>query len=211
MMDGSYHGTIRHDVIPLIPKGRSILDVGGGTGATVKYLKKIGKADKIGVLDAVVAKDDADLDFASNIDLNNKQELAEFLSEHGPFDAILLLDILEHLVDPWSVVDTFVPYLASGGHIIASVPNVRHVKVSIPLLFGDSWTYSDSGLLDRTHLRFFVKKTAIELIARPNLVIEQVKPSPINGRSHKILNALTLGFFRSFFTMQYLIVAKIKS
>ena len=76
------------------------------------------------------------------------------------------------------------------------------------LLLRNRWDYADAGLLDRTHLRFFVRKTAIELMDRDGLTIETVQPSPIGSRKHKLANALTFGALRSLFTLQYFIVAR---
>lgn len=207
-MHEGYHSSVRYDILPFVPKANRILDVGGGTGATVRHLKERGSVKEIGVMDAVVDGFSDGLDFSSSADLNRRDAVEAFLQEHGPFDVILMLDILEHLVDPWTVVDTFVPYIATGGCIIASIPNVRHASTSVPLIFRNSWNYVDTGIRDRTHLRFFVKRTAIEMMSRPGLSIERVASSPISGRRYKIMNFLTFGLLRSFFTLQYFVVAR---
>ncbi len=53
--------------------------------------------------------------------------------------------------------------------IVASLPNVRHYRVSGGLLFRGRWHLQDAGILDRTHLRFFVKDTMIELLTHSGL------------------------------------------
>ncbi len=70
------------------------------------------------------------------------------------FDVVLLLDVLEHLRDPLEVLRRVVHLLGPGGRIIASIPNVTHGAVRLNLLRGH-FTYTSTGLLDRTHLRFF--------------------------------------------------------
>ena len=70
------------------------------------------------------------------------------------FDYILFTDILENLSDPWSVLHTFKKYLRVGGTVLASVPNVMHYSVVAGLLNG-RWNYTDSGILNKKHLRFF--------------------------------------------------------
>ena len=71
---------------------------------------------------------------------------------------ILCLDVLEHTIDPWGLVANLYNLLKKDGAIIISLPNVRNRKVIFPLLFKGQWTYENSGLLDKTHLRFlFVK------------------------------------------------------
>jgi tRNA A58 N-methylase Trm61 len=87
---------------------------------------------------------------------------------------MLFLDVLEHLVDPWGAVEIFAAHLPPGGTIVASVPNIRHVSATKDLILHNRWTYADSGILDRTHLRFFVRQTAIELLDRPGLTVRRV-------------------------------------
>jgi len=70
------------------------------------------------------------------------------------FDVVLMLDVLEHLSDPAAVVGRLSPLLEDGGWAIISLPNVAHASVRLALLDG-RFTYTDVGLLDRTHLRFF--------------------------------------------------------
>jgi len=203
-----YHSNIRTDIVPLVPQVDKLLDVGGGVGATVRHLKQIGRAREIGVMDAVVEDHLDGLDFASGVNLDDHDLVEQFLAGVGPLDAILMLDVLEHLVDPWSVVELFSRHLRPGGVLIASIPNIRHISVSGPLLFANRWTYTEAGLLDRTHLRFFVRDTAVELMDREGLTVEKVEPSPLGSRIHKLVNALTFGSLRSLFTLQYFVVAR---
>lgn len=191
-----------------MPQAARLLDVGGGTGATARHLKDIGRVSHIGVMDAVIADHGAGLDSWSAANLDDHAAVRAYLAEAGPFDVVTMLDVLEHLVDPWSAVDLFADALRPGGVIIASIPNIRHISVSWRLLLGNRWDYTDAGLLDRTHLRFFVRDTAIALMARPGLAVETVEPAPIGSRKYKLANALTLGQARSFFTLQYFVVAR---
>ena len=207
-MMAEYHSSIRTDIVPLVPVVDTLLDVGGGTGATARHIRDVGRARRIGVMDAVVDDHRTGLDFASSANLNDLAEVEAFLAAEGPFDAVLMLDVLEHLVDPWSTVDVFARHLRPGGVMIASIPNIRHLSVSARLLFGNSWRYAEAGLLDRTHLRFFVRETAIELMDRPGLAIDRVEPSPIGSRKYRLANALSFGLLRSLFTLQYFVVAR---
>lgn len=207
-MDMSYHSLVRRDVMPLVPKGKRLLDVGGGVGATAKALKAEGRVEQVGVWDAVAPQDDPDLAFTSQADLNDETAIDRFFVEHGPVDTLMFLDVLEHLVDPWSVLEHFSRHVPVGGHIVASIPNVRHISVAGALLFRNKWTYTDAGLLDRTHLRFFVRETAIELMTLPGFKILSVEMSPIGSRLFKPINTLTFGAFRSLFSNQYFIVTR---
>ncbi len=84
--------------------------------------------------------------------------------EAGSLDLILCMDVLEHLADPWEVVRRISTLLRPGGRLIVSVPNIRHWKFIARLLFKGDFHYTRDGLLDRTHLRFFVRQTAIDLV-----------------------------------------------
>jgi 2-polyprenyl-3-methyl-5-hydroxy-6-metoxy-1,4-benzoquinol methylase len=204
-----YHNQIRDDVIPCIPRTTgTLLDVGGGTGATAVHLKAIGLAARVGVVDRVESEHaDPALDFHCSGELEDAAFLGEVIEREGPFDTILALDILEHLVDPWRVVSQLHGALVPGGHLIASIPNVRHYRVSGGLFFRNHWPLADAGILDRTHLRFFVKDTAVELMTHSGLVLEAVQsPDPERHRRQRALfNRLTLGKLSSYVDVRYLI------
>ena len=72
------------------------------------------------------------------------------------FDVVMFGDVLEHLVNPDAVLEKVRPLLRAGGYVVASIPNIAHASVRLMLLDG-RFTYTDKGLLDHTHLRFFTK------------------------------------------------------
>ncbi|MBI2687883.1 MAG: glycosyltransferase [Acidobacteria bacterium] len=80
------------------------------------------------------------------------------------FDKVLILDVLEHLNHPERVLRDVLPLLRpSGGSIIISLPNVANIVIRLSLLFG-KFDYADRGIMDRTHVRFYTRKTARELL-----------------------------------------------
>lgn len=84
----------------------------------------------------------------------------ESLAEDIPwpqYDLVILADVLEHLVDPWAALRLLHARSAAGCRLLLSVPNARHYKVSMPLLFRGEFRYADSGIMDRTHLHFFTR------------------------------------------------------
>ncbi len=93
------------------------------------------------------------------------------------FDVILLLDVLEHLVDPVPATRRFVPLLKPDGRLVVALPNVAHWRVRFRLLAG-RFDYEDSGILDRTHLHFYTRKTAAELLVRSGLEIIETDVAP---------------------------------
>ncbi|MEM1164609.1 MAG: methyltransferase domain-containing protein [Pseudomonadota bacterium] len=205
-MRADYHGLVRQDVLPLMPTGGGrLLDLGGGVGATAAWLKAQGRCKVAGVIDQVADAPAAGLDFAEAGDLEDLRFLRRVVDKHGPFETVLCLDVLEHLRDPWTVVRTLHRGLVPGGRIIASIPNVRNFKALLPLLLLNRWTLTDAGVLDRTHLRFFVRSTALDLMTHSGLELEDVRAKPSGGRSVRMFRALTLGLMNSFTDLQYLI------
>ena len=92
---------------------------------------------------------------------------------HDKFDIIMMGDILEHLNNPWQAVRNMFRSQSPGGEILISVPNIMHFSIFNRMLHGD-WKYEDQGILDRTHLRFFTKKTAQELLEQAGYRIKSI-------------------------------------
>jgi SAM-dependent methyltransferase len=124
--------------------------------------------------------------------------------EPASMSAILCLDVLEHMVDPWSAMTKLAALLAPGGVLVASIPNVQNYRVILPLLQG-RWDYASEGLLDRTHLRFFTRASAIELMECSGLVVDRVDATGIFGRTLRAMNRLPV--LRPFLGVQFLIRA----
>ena len=120
------------------------------------------------------------------------------------FNLILVLDVLEHLVDPWKFLKMIKSRLSDRGTLIISVPNIRHYSVIKDLIFFGRWEYEESGILDSTHLRFFTKKSLLKMFNNEQLKNEVILNYPIDFRGKaKILNMLTLNFFSNFLTQTY--------
>jgi 2-polyprenyl-3-methyl-5-hydroxy-6-metoxy-1,4-benzoquinol methylase len=95
----------------------------------------------------------------------------------GPYDAILVRDALEHVRDPARLLRAVVPALAPDGVLICAVPNVKHWSVVEPLLVNDRWSYGDTGLLARDHLRFFTLDEVSDLLDDAGLEGVDVVPN----------------------------------
>jgi 2-polyprenyl-3-methyl-5-hydroxy-6-metoxy-1,4-benzoquinol methylase len=145
--------------------------------------------------------------FASGMGLNVKhltaEEAVKCLKEE--FNILVFGDVLEHLVDPNSVLKKSKDLLSEGGWILISVPNVAHLTNRLSLLFG-FWDYKDRGIRDRTHLRFFTVKTIKEMCWEAGFQITELDFTPIpieaitSGRQlpfFKILDYLNYALTRS--------------
>jgi SAM-dependent methyltransferase len=80
-----------------------------------------------------------------------------------PFDIVVAGDVLEHLSRPDDLLSALKPLLKPGGTLLVSLPNVANVTVRAALLFG-RFPYADRGILDCTHLRFYTRASARELL-----------------------------------------------
>jgi SAM-dependent methyltransferase len=122
--------------------------------------------------------------------------------ELDTYDAIILGDVLEHLRNPRVVLEKFGHLLKPGGRILISLPNVANIFVRVNLLLG-RFKYTQVGILDEGHLRFFTLKTARQLAADSGLDVinTQVTPIPLplimpatgKGRALSFLHSLNWG------------------
>ena len=146
----------------LISSNVKVLDVGCGTGSVSEVIQKITNAKLMGIEPDAVRAAAAN---ARGLKVLQGFLTEKVLQEHGPFDAIIFADVLEHLPNPAEMVLIAKKGLLPGGSIIASVPNIAHWFVRTDLLRG-RFDYQDCGIMDATHLRWFTRKTFIEFFER---------------------------------------------
>lgn len=146
----------------MVGSNQDVLDVGCGEGFFAAELKKDGNR-VVGVDALPEAGESAALVRYISADLNDAQpDLARQAGEHR-FDRVLLLDVLEHLVQPLRLLEEVRPALKEGGRLVVSVPNVANITVRLALLFG-RFNYTDRGILDATHVHFYTRRTARALL-----------------------------------------------
>jgi SAM-dependent methyltransferase len=145
-------------------RGLRVLDVGCGFATTTERIQKLGN-DVTGVELSPEAVRVAQSRIARVV----QADVTEF-DTSDRFDAVILADVLEHLPYPGSVLPRYVNMLTNGGSLIVSLPNVGLWSVRFAHLFG-SWEYEDTGVLDRTHLRFFTRRSARRLLENAGLTI----------------------------------------
>jgi 2-polyprenyl-3-methyl-5-hydroxy-6-metoxy-1,4-benzoquinol methylase len=200
-MTDYYHHS-RHEIEPLLPKRAvRILEIGAGAGLTLKWLKSIyPEAETTGV--------ELNLDLREqlekNADVAIMGDIDDCLAALKSYDLILLLDVLEHLIEPDNALRNIVQRLENEGQVIVSVPNIAHLKVSVPLLLQRRFAYRDAGILDRTHVKFFVEETAIGLLNDANLLVTMGLISGLQGTKAKLLYYFSLGFLKHHLSKQYI-------
>ncbi len=147
-----------------IPPHSRILDVGCASGNLSGFLIRERGCSVVGVeRDPVAAAAAAGKGLDTRVLDLDTSSLGQALQGER-FDRIILADVLEHLLQPAEVLRAAAGLLGRRGQLLVSVPNISHVDVTLGLLH-DRWEYRDSGLLDRTHLRFFTEAGFRELAA----------------------------------------------
>jgi 2-polyprenyl-3-methyl-5-hydroxy-6-metoxy-1,4-benzoquinol methylase len=201
----TYYHFVRSEIRPLLPKTASrILDVGAASGATLGWLKTIYPSARTTGLELNPELTD---ELKRNADVAIIGDIDDQLPQLGTFDLILFLDVLEHIADPDRTLRSARKLLRQGGRVIVSVPNIAHLSVLVPLL-RRRFDYQHAGILDRTHLRFFVESTAVKLLNDANLVVTQGLVSGLQGRKSALLDRLSLGLLRHYLTKQYIMVGE---
>ncbi len=104
------------------------------------------------------------------------------------FDVVVCNDVIEHVPDPEAFLVSLKGKLATNGILVGSIPNVRFWGNLINLLVRRDWKYEESGVLDRTHLRFFTAKSFRRLMHGTGY--ELVKMAGIESKRMKALKVL---------------------
>lgn len=208
MTSAGYYRDVKPVLLDLIdPTGLRILDAGCASGGNGELLKRTGAREVWGVELDPAAADEA----RGRLDGVVTGDLATLtLDSLGgePFDAVLAIDVLEHLPDPRTALARLASMLRPGGTLVACIPNVAHVWVMANLL-AKRWPQKDSGIFDRTHLRFFAKKDMVALLRGAGLDVVEVRPYFTRYRSLTALAlALSLYVFRDYWARQFLLVAR---
>ncbi|MEA2305736.1 MAG: hypothetical protein QOH43_3016 [Solirubrobacteraceae bacterium] len=165
----NYYENPRPELVALVPAdARVVVDVGCGQGALGGAIRRERGAWVLGLEYVAEAAEVARtrLDRVERVDLDALEELPVAI---GSVDAFVCGDVLEHLRDPERLLRLMRRYLAPGGVIVASIPNVKHWSVLAPLLLEDRFTYAQAGLLDRTHVHLFTLEEISSMLERVGL------------------------------------------
>ncbi len=172
-----YYLGARTDLLELMeePKEKPlyILEVGCGCGALMGYIKGVyPNAETFGI--ELIPEVARIASFMGKVWCCNVEKM-EFPWEDEYFDYIIMGDVLEHLMDPEKVLKRLRKHLKTGGHILVSMPNVKHFSVMLPLLLEDIFPYIDFGVLDRTHVKMYTGTEIRKLIECSGYEIEDIK------------------------------------
>jgi 2-polyprenyl-3-methyl-5-hydroxy-6-metoxy-1,4-benzoquinol methylase len=196
----------RNELLMFVPENaHTLLDVGCGSGAFGKMLR----FSRPGMELWAIEPDPSSANAAQN-------EFDHVITAGFPdpripdnrFDVVLCADVLEHMAEPGKALDASSKALAEGGIMVASIPNVRHWRAVLwPLIGHGRWTYTDRGILDRTHLRFFTKRSMHDFFTDHGWSIQSI--TGVNMiRRERLLSALSARLLDDFLFPQYVVVAR---
>lgn len=199
-----------------VPEGARVLEIGTASGYMGEYLMHEKHCEVWGVEPVKELYDDARQYGYTQLFHGTVEE---FLKTPGieaeRFDVIFLGDVLEHMMSPGEVLASLRALLKPEGRVVISLPNIAHYSTRWHLMTGH-WDMQDSGILDRTHVRFFTLKTMKMLIESAGFTIEKVRPS--SGSLERFgLNKLfgigkrALFAWPTLFAVQFIFVARPRS
>jgi len=196
-----FHGE-RRDLIDQLEGSstRQILEIGCGDGATGAYAKREGKCGRyIGVElfpeAAKIASQYLDKVYVANIETFEVPEECELS------DVLIASEVLEHLIDPLAVLRKLYKNLVPGALVFASSPNIAHYS-TLRMLIAGHWDLTDSGRMDRTHMRWFTPKTYASMFEDSGFEVLSVRPLVPFRRKARVLNFLTGSRYEHLFVSQ---------
>jgi len=138
-----------------------VLDVGCGEGSNARWYRRHGAGEIVGVevneASASRAAQGFDRVVCATID-------AAIPELDGTFDLIVCADVLEHLVDPWTLVSQLRDLAGVSTVLAISMPNIRFAPAIARIALGRGFQYEEQGIFDRTHLRFFTRQDVDRLL-----------------------------------------------
>lgn len=186
----------RKEMLPFVPEtAKRVLEIGCGSGAFGKQVKSRQGVEYWGVElikeAAGTAASRLDRVFVGTVE----QNYADLPRDY--FDLLVCNDILEHMVDPYHTLALLKSCLKSDGKILCSIPNFLFIKNLFHVLIRKDWQYEDWGIRDRTHLRFFTKKSARRMLEELGFrieICEGILPTQ-HPLVFSVFDLLTLGHF----------------
>jgi 2-polyprenyl-3-methyl-5-hydroxy-6-metoxy-1,4-benzoquinol methylase len=173
-LTSSHYGDIdRAEMLRFIPAhARRVLDVGCHTGGFGRAVKQQFNAEVWGVEPhAQAARVSGEhLDRVFNCLFSEDVPIDDHY-----FDAIVFNDVLEHMADPWAALRLAARKLRPEGLVIVSIPNLRHIDNLVHLMRDRDFQYEPAGIRDKTHLRFFTRKSAPRIFDDTGLSVVHIE------------------------------------
>lgn len=197
-----YFSGARLDFVAALPDntGASIIEIGCGDGSTGAAVIAAGKCANYTGVEIAPSVADTARGVLHEVITGNVETL-ELPFETESVDAVIMSEVLEHLADPWTVVARLHSLLRPGGLFLASSPNVAHHRIIRNLIAG-RWDLTESGPMDRTHLRWFTPRTYRKMFEDAGFEIVYSGPVTAPGRRRRLVAALSGGRLDHLFNVQ---------
>lgn len=185
--------------LPVDPTA-AVLEVGCGTGATGHLALTRGRCGRYVGIELMEAAAARAREVLSEVVVGDVENL-ELPWQPASFDALVLSEVLEHLIEPWRTLDALARLVRPGGLVLASSPNVSHWRVLRELASG-RFPLADQGVFDRTHMRWFTPATFLDMFESAGFRVVEMRPvTPFAPRT-ELLSRLTGGRFDHLFMTQ---------
>jgi len=205
-----YYDSTREDMLKYIPHDvKRTLEFGCGSGGFSALLKDKFHAKTWAVEISEESAKVASWKLDKVINCDAHEAIGKLPDSY--FDCIIFFDVLEHLVDPYTLLVKIKTKLSSSGVVVASIPNIRYYRSFVKLVIHADWVYKDHGILDKTHLRFFTYKSIMKLFNELDFEILQLEGiHPTTSRTFKFLNMLLLNTTSDIRYKHFAVVARPK-
>lgn len=157
----NYYQNYRGEMKPLLPRHYSrVLEIGCGEGYFRDNLNLEHEYWGVEPTAEIANRATERLD---KVLIGTYEEVADHIPS-GYFDLVICNDVIEHMTDHDQFLQAIKSKMKPGGCLVASIPNVRHILNLFEVLVKKDWQYKNAGILDRTHFRFFTKKSLERII-----------------------------------------------
>lgn len=203
-----YFSNVREEMLAFLPEQIGVvLEIGCGEGGYSALLKKKYNCEIWGIEYEEIQGNRAS-QLLDKVLIGDALMLIDQLPDHY-FDTVICNDVLEHLYDPYTILNKLKKKIKSNGKVISSIPNIRYFRTFFSLIFKKQWDYQANGILDITHLRFFTTKSIVKMYEDAGYKILNHKGINASKSIKPVLfNILMLGFFSDIRYIQFATVAQ---